>query len=94
MYRYIISYDQHRDKDYTPIWTLLRSWGAVRLLESVWLLASNYQPGQLREAIRLHTRNEESLVVIELQAGAAWSAYAAPPEGTRWLSSHLQAYAA
>lgn len=93
MYRYIISYDQHGDKDYTPIWTLLRSWGAVRLLESVWLVSSTQQPGALREAIRQYTRNEESVAVIALQEGAEWATYNCQDEGVRWLQRSLRAYA-
>ena len=31
MASYLVSYDQHRDRDYTPIWTALRSNGAVRI---------------------------------------------------------------
>jgi hypothetical protein len=93
MYRYIISYDQHRDKDYTPIWDLLRSWSAVRLLESVWLVSSLQQPGALREAIREHTRDEESVAVIALENGADWSTYGCQPEGVRWLKNNLRTYA-
>jgi hypothetical protein len=89
---YVGSYDQHRDKDYTPIWNALRGWGAVRVLESLWLLESNAIPGALRDALQAITSQQDSLVVIQLQAGSEWSAYNAQIAGTNWLQLHLHRY--
>jgi len=89
---YIISYDQHRDKDYTPIWTALRSWGAQRVLESLWLLENAAGPGEIREALRTQTKDEDSLVIIELNQGATWSAYKAQPAGVNWLGENIRQY--
>ena len=35
--KYVVSYDQHRDRDYTSVWNQLSQWGAKRVLESVWV---------------------------------------------------------
>ena len=32
MAHFIISYDLHHERHYQPVWNLLESWGAVRLL--------------------------------------------------------------
>jgi hypothetical protein len=89
---YIISYDQHRDRDYTPIWTKLRQWNAVRLLESLWLANLNGEIGAIRDELRNVTRNEDSLAVIELKAGSSWATYSAQKAGVDWLQQHLRRY--
>jgi hypothetical protein len=89
---YVVSYDQHRDRDYTPIWTLLHQWDAQRILESVWLVAINATVGAVRDALRAKTRNEDSLMVIELQPGNQWATYNAQINGVDWLTNHIQRY--
>jgi hypothetical protein len=89
---FAISYDQHRDRDYTPIWTLLRRWGAARVLESLWLANLNASAGTVRETIRQATRNEDSIVVIELKPGSEWSSYNAQAPGAAWLNQNLVRY--
>ncbi len=86
---YIISYDQHRDRDYTPIWTKLHQWGAVRVLESLWLANLQMTATQARDALRQTTRNEDSLVIIELMSGWGWATYQAQTTGVDWLSRNL-----
>jgi hypothetical protein len=39
MSNFIISYDLKKAKNYPAVWNLLERSGAVRLLESLWLLA-------------------------------------------------------
>jgi hypothetical protein len=90
--QYVISYDQHRDRDYTPIWTILGQWGAQRILESVWFVTINATVGQIREALRAKTRNEDSLMIIELQPGSQWATYNAQAGGVNWLTDHIQRY--
>jgi hypothetical protein len=86
---YAISYDQHRDRDYTPVWTLLHRWGAQRVLESLWLANLQGSAGEVRETIRQTTKNEDSIVVIELKPGSQWSSYSAQAGGTAWLNQNL-----
>jgi hypothetical protein len=76
---YVISYDQHRDKDYTPIWTALGQWGAQRILESVWLMQSNATAGQLRDALRAQTRDE-------------WATFNTQMAGAHWLTTFVRRY--
>ena len=92
MANYVISYDQHRDKDYTPIWTTLRGWGAQRILESVWFLSHDASTGEIREALRVQTKQEDSLLVIELNQGANWSTFKAQPAGVTWLETNIRRY--
>ena len=82
---FMISYDQHRDKDYTPVWTQLRHWGAKRILESVWFANLNGTAISVRDALQRASRNEDSLVVVEIKAGSLWAAKGAQSEGVEWL---------
>lgn len=45
MAHYIISYDLHKQRTYEPVWKALESWGAVRLLESLWVVTLNNGAG-------------------------------------------------
>jgi hypothetical protein len=39
MARYIVGYDLHYDRNYQPIWDLLKGWGGTRLVEALWVQA-------------------------------------------------------
>lgn len=86
---YMISYDQHRDKDYTPIWNQLRQWGAKRILESVWFAELNGTAAAVRDTLKTASRNEDSLIVVELKSGSGWAASGAQEEGVTWLRQHI-----
>jgi len=86
---YIISYDQHRDKDYTPVWNALRKSGAKRILESVWLLEIGLTAAQVLDSLKQLTRNEDSLAIVELKTESDWAAYRTQPEGVTWLQAHI-----
>ena len=92
MANFLISYDQHRDRDYTPIWDQLHQWGAVRLLESLWVVSLNSDTANIRGALRAVTQNRDSLVVIQLQPGSEWSAYAVQTRGVQWMEQNIQRY--
>jgi len=88
---YVISYDQHRDRDYTPVWNQLNSWGAKRVLESVWLLTSALTADQIRDQLMAITRKEDSLLVIELKQASNWGTYQAQAAGVQWLRQNIAA---
>ena len=45
MAHFIVSYDLHNQRNYKPVWDRLESWGAVRLLESLWATMRARQGG-------------------------------------------------
>jgi hypothetical protein len=91
MASYLVSYDQHRDRDYTAIWSALHGVGAVRILESVWFLISNSNAEGVRDWLRGVTRNEDSLLVVQIQPRANWAAYNAQSAGVEWLRQRVAA---
>ncbi len=89
--QYMVSYDQHHDRNYQPVWDQLRRWNAKRVLESVWFVESHLTAGQIRDQLQQTTRNEDSLVVVQLSPNANWATYRAQTEGVTWLQKNIAA---
>jgi CRISPR/Cas system-associated endoribonuclease Cas2 len=89
---YVVSYDQHYNRDYTPVWGALKTWGAQRILESLWLMQTDAMAGQIRDSLRAITKDEDSLVVIELKQGSLWGSFNAQEAGVNWLVNHIRQF--
>jgi hypothetical protein len=92
MPHFVVSYDLHYQRHYQPVWDLLESWGAIRLLESLWVVTRNSQPGTLREALKAVMDGDDSVAVIELGTGSQWATQNARQAGVQWLSRNIQNY--
>lgn len=92
MAHYVISYDLHNQRTYQPVWNLLNRWGAVRLLESLWVVTSEAQAGALRDALVQVIDNDDSVAVIELTPGAHWASVRAQQAGVDWLTRNIHRY--
>jgi CRISPR/Cas system-associated endoribonuclease Cas2 len=92
MAHYVISYDLHNARNYQPVWNMLEKWGAVRLLESLWVLTISTEAGTLRTALQGAADNDDSIAVIELKAGSEWSTVRGRPLGVEWLSRNIKRY--
>jgi hypothetical protein len=91
MAHYVVSYDLHHIRNYHPVWIRLESWGATRLLESLWVLNSNLSAGQIRDELRVVGDNDDSFAVIELKTGSWWATAKARTLGTQWLQQNIMA---
>jgi hypothetical protein len=89
MAHFIISYDLHHQRHYQPVWDKLESWGAVRLLESLWVATLNNTAGQVRDALQGVVDGDDSIAVIELKVGSGWGTYNARKAGVDWLKSKI-----
>jgi hypothetical protein len=89
MAHYIVSYDLHNQRNYQPVWDALESWGATRLLESLWVLTNSATAGEIRDALKAKTDDDDSVAVIELKTGSNWSTWRARQGGTDWLKSNI-----
>jgi hypothetical protein len=89
---YVISYDLHKARNYQPVWNQLEQWGATRLLESLWVLTTSADAGDLRIALQKLVDNDDSLAVLELKPGSAWSTLNARPAGADWLARNIRRY--
>jgi hypothetical protein len=92
MSNFIISYDLKKAKNYPAVWNLLERSGAVRLLESLWLLATAVDITAVNSALRQAVDNDDAIVVVELKRGSDWATVNANPTGTAWLSGNIKRY--
>lgn len=91
MRHFIVSYDLHQQRNYRPVWAELESWGATRLLESLWVVSLENTPMDLRDALRAIVDGDDSIAVVEIKTGSGWAALRAKPEGVAWLRTNIQA---
>jgi hypothetical protein len=93
MAHYLISYDLHNQRHYQPVWDGLNSIGAVRLLESLWLVERlNTNPGNLAAWLKQLADSDDSVAVIELKPGSDWASRQAKTAGATWMQNHIKAY--
>ena len=73
MSSYLISYDLRKPgQDYKDLIATLRSWGAVRVLLSEWLLSTTATAAQIRDALSPLIDSNDGLLVTGLTGEAAW----------------------
>jgi hypothetical protein len=89
MPNYLISYDLRRVRNYEPLWKQLRDWGAVRLLESLWLAELRGPSDTVRQLLTNYIDSDDGLTVISLEAGTNWSTIRCQPAGVSWLKAHF-----
>ena len=90
MAHFTVSYDLHNQRTYEPVWRLLESWGAVRLLESLWLVTLASTASQVRDALQRVVDSDDSVAVLELQVGSDWACVRAKPDGVAWLRKNIK----
>lgn len=88
---FVMTYDvRATHHDYTNLYNLLQSWRAAHLQNSVWLADMNGTAEAIRNAMRTHMHQDDTISVIQLPAAGAgsWAAVNVRPEGMTWLRTH------
>lgn len=67
----------------------LESWGAVRLLETLWLLSTKLDGRYVCSALQDIVEERDSVVVFELHERSRWSAAGGSEARTEWLRAHI-----
>jgi hypothetical protein len=91
MAHYLISYDLHKQRNYQPVWDKLEAWGAVRLLESLWVVTRNSTANQIRDDLKAAIDSDDSIAILELKSGSGWSTWNARKSGIDWLKKNILA---
>jgi hypothetical protein len=86
---YAISYELRDPRHCPHVWAKLEAWGAVRLLETLWLLASPKTAQQIRDDLQKLVDIDDALAVIELKTGSYWSCLRAKHAGVTWLKRSI-----
>ncbi len=84
-----VSYDLHKVRDYKSLWGALEKLGAVRVLESQWLVSANQSAASLRDSLQTQVDNDDSIVVLELDSAKGWATRHAKSDGVAWLKKHI-----
>jgi hypothetical protein len=90
MAHFLISYDLRKQRNYQPLWEKLDEWGAVRLLESLWVVAKSANAAKIRDEVRIETDSDDAVVVLELKTGSDWATFSARDPGINWLKRNIQ----
>jgi hypothetical protein len=91
MAQFLITYDNKPPRNYSPLYQLMASWGAVRLSESVWLANLNGPAGVVRDIVRSKMQLNDVVTVVELKKGSDWAVSPATnPAASAWLSRNVR----
>lgn len=72
-----------------PVEGALHSWGAVRLLDSLWLLETPLDANYVRSALEDVVDGQDPVAVVALQPGSDWSVSDSSSAGSDWLRSNI-----
>lgn len=85
-----MTYDAHKERNYTRLYQLMKDWGAVRLLQSVWLAELRGPATEVRDFIRAALDGDDSVAVVELLPGTDWATYDfVGSPGVAWLQRNI-----
>jgi hypothetical protein len=78
---YFLDYDLRKQRDYERLYTALREFGAVRILESLWCFKRfNTSTVSLRDHFKAFVDADDGLCVSEVTDWATWKARGTPNE--------------
>jgi len=87
---YSVSYDLRAPgRNYQSLWDALRNAGAVRALESLWLLDDPKNAAGVRDAMRSHVDENDRILVTQLLPGMNWASTNLMPGATEWLKARF-----
>jgi CRISPR/Cas system-associated endoribonuclease Cas2 len=87
---YLVSYDLHVSRDYRRVIGLLERSGAVKVLESTWLLNAQGPAASIRDELRLQVDADDSLFVVELKPGSEWAGRLTKAGSAEWLRANVR----
>lgn len=74
MAAFIVSYDLRKEgRNYQALYDRLEQWGAIRILESVWLIRWETESSGIRDDLKKHIDSNDALFVAKLNGQAAWA---------------------
>ena len=90
MAHFLLTYDLHVKRDYDKLYKLMADWGAVRLVESVWLASLNGSAPSVRNAMVAACDTDDGIAVIELKSKSDWATTRGVYKlGADWLEANL-----
>jgi len=70
---YIISFTLRKDKDYTPLYKAIKSYGTwARVLEFTWAVVTEQPAKEIRDYLKKFLDESDKIFVVRSGAEAAW----------------------
>lgn len=86
MPHYLMSYDLRAPgRNYDGLYTVMDKFGAVRVLESVWVATLSGNAASIRDIIKQVTDPNDGVLVVEITQAADWALKGATPAGKKWF---------
>jgi hypothetical protein len=89
MANFLISYDLHRERNYTRLYQLMAAWNAVRLTESQWMACLVGPANVVRDFVVSTLDHDDTVTVVQLYQGTDWATSNASAAACAWLSGHV-----
>ena len=87
MFAYIISYDLRRIRDYSSLWSAIKSYGTwAKITESMWIIVTSQDVVQVRNFLLRYMDEDDRLFVAKYGGGAVWRNIIASND---WLHKNL-----
>jgi hypothetical protein len=94
MATFVVSYELRSRRCYPQLLAALRSRGGVRLLEGSWLLETPAEAEEILVTLKELVDDGDSVLVVEVKAGAHWSSWRTNPAGNNKLALNVRGYPA
>ena len=73
MAAYVVSYDLVGDRDYSKLYSALKSYSAWgRVVESTWVIVSNASAVEVRDHLTSYMDSDDRILVVKSGTEAAW----------------------
>lgn len=87
---YIVSYDLRKKRDYPAIWKALETAGAVKLLESLWLLDVPLSATAVRDKFGAEMDADDGIAIVQIDSTGYWATRGVLSEGRDWLKQKIK----
>ena len=88
---FVIAYDMRsKTHDYREVYDLLRVWGATRLKNSMWLLDHAVGARGIRDTMKAHLHDDDTVAVVELSPNGDWSTWNVKEHAADWLAEKIK----
>jgi len=89
MARLLIGCELGKQSTADSVQLALESWGAVRLLQSLWLLSTKMDARYVNSALQDLVEPRDSVAVVDVHPGSEWSAFGVAETATAWLRDNI-----
>jgi hypothetical protein len=88
----LITYDLRKPgRDYSTLYDAIKSFGNwAHPVESVWIIDTTKNPGDIRDYLKQHVDSNDVLFVVQLHQN--WASSNLPPKNVDWLKSSIRSW--